>query len=684
MRALAVIMLAAATASAQTNYCAKDAIADTEVWVVDKDSQLPTGLSVSDVIRLFDSSLSNLARTSRAKIRQRMSSSTTSDCTTGIGTGPSCIEFRNTDDELCAGVERGNCTPGCYFCCNIGDVCLVNPDSDTGGSCEHQCTSDNDCPSIGERCSVTGTGAPPGTQGTCVSRGILGYANEYAGRGWVVMCTTSQNTNQDEAMDYVNNRAAHYTSRHELVHTFGLSHSDAEALDGNGNSLPDGCTGDNLTGCQTTSPGACQGELMCSSLGCGIGPSLQLGDSRGLREKYNGAASSFTQRSAYVGNISPVSGPSYTALATKWAIHQPRIDCAESLTAANECVMVRHRVDGGVPMMRVDTLNGNTTALADDNIQEADSAPDIAISDNGRTAWIVWAERGRPMLRRVPLTSNGGTVSEIELQWPGGLTPAGLTTGIRHDTLGGTQYWGLDLYAVYPPRVAVAGGQVIVAVYASGAGAQSGSFLPPRMRYFRFAGNITGAPQFIQLDFAYDTSGLGAPVDAPLSNKRFIPGEFDIDCWGSECTLVAPRMRISSQGNVNDGLVASTNISYSGAQPTFTEWLYNYDYLDVNSVVGVARGAGGTYISTGVRTTGGATNSRYNLHPVVAGVGTTIGTVTNGTSYVSDAQTCASTTKHGETFPANTMLVGGNSIAIGANSIRIAAWGNQSGSNFCF
>ncbi len=579
-------------------------------------------------------------------------------CTVGpsVGAGASCVEFRNDEDEICYGPERGPCTFG--WLCNLGDTCI-------SGQCEKTCTTDANCGTY-ERCESQ----------ICVPRGINGYADCYGGRCWLVACSDNIVPTLD---GWLGPKDLPTLLGHELGHTFDLNHVDAENRDVNGNGIVDGCRNEDLPQPDCSTSDDCDGELICSSRSCAIGHNPQRGDSRGMRNAFNGSPSTTLARASFRAAFgdaeTTLADPAFTSLFSRPSIHTPRIDCARATAPVNECAMVRDRIVNGTSVVRVDVMNGATGAswsnidFVADHAQEIDQPADIAINANGTIAWVVFVVNGRTYLRRIPLPGAPASVTtaQVEVAFPAGTEESG------------DPYQTDDVMSVLPPRVTYNDSrlEVVVAAYASGNldSDQYTSWGVPRLRIFRFGTTNLAQTSF---DFGGDST-LQSPANALI-------GEFDIDCrsvlTSDTCVVVAPRL--SSQGSpaaVNDGVPSLIRFTFSASGAVRDSGWTTGFVSDVNAITSVALSPTRMFVTHSVRNIGSTNNSVMTRH-----TGLTLGSpLTN--SFSSDAQTCGSLTQDGYTIPAASMLVGGLSASWLESQSRlegITFGGPDDATNFCF
>jgi hypothetical protein len=427
---------------------------------------------------------------------------------------------------------------------------------------------------------------------------------------------------------------------HEIGHTYGLHHvTDADETT---------CNVGGGGRCSTSD--GCDGEIMCQrAIPCSTRSGYMDGDGRGIRDRYNGAASTFYARPIRPGTMSTsMSGYAIQsafsgARNTVWA---PRMDCtAENANPTNDCAMVQTDLVSGIGHTKIVRLADRTSTAWTthetklDFIFEHGMQPDIAINNDGTVAYVA--------------TSNAGNVDGV---------------------LQGTWIWGVNLgngahsllslgyKSALPPRIAYY--------------PELDSVIVVGMKILDFGQRPEWAFHRVTYNIATNTTTLAGDIDegsldaASEHVARAPASDFDLDCRTNlfgpdECGLVAIlHEKFSSAGNVDRplGSIRSREFSVSAANvATFAEptWRVNTSF-SANAILGVTLSQQHMYVAAG-RVLGSGTDTLNTRLIQFAGVSVEA-TATNQQSVSSDPSGCDGGTYDGLTMSAATQH-GGYSIA---------------------
>lgn len=320
---------------------------------------------------------------------------------------------------------------------------------------------------------------------------------------------------------------------HEVGHTYGLDHPNLESSI----TTPyNGCTVPSLTldGCSAegTATDGCDGELMCSTSPCILGPP-QRGDEHGIRLRMNGSTGTPQRQVSQI-----VMGPDQASLvppdvasfylSNGGSIHSgfpPRIDCVKATGITNDCAAVR-RTSSGTPVQltRLRETAGSTIQW-DSAVDIGASSlsvlftPDVAVRPDGVRAFVVVArasQAGALYLVEFNLTT-GAIISSTSLDGIGGL---GLTRSL----------------AVRPPRVvwSPALGQPVVFGYLNTVGLPPG-FGQPNLGVFPSA--TPPVMKVLTVDGSGNVVTIADTTNSLVDFTNRVSGAYDVDCADSGSTF---------------------------------------------------------------------------------------------------------------------------------------------------
>lgn len=427
---------------------------------------------------------------------------------------------------------------------------------------------------------------------------------------------------------------------HELGHAYGLDHPYPTELDS------ETCANINVP--RTPCPGGwtdgCGGELMCGSQSCRMGY-VREGDAIGMRTVYNTSPyGQLEERRVFWGVDSlPIGSPSLTFSGFTSAF-EPRIDCAESSSPINQCVMVTAQgIDDGyrVNSLAVIRLNGfsngafaTATSVLNSTNRVVTLAPDVAISKDGSLSFTAFTDRnlgGQVFVREVDLT-NGA----VHLQ----TMPAVVTSGTA---LGGAPLASL------PPRVAATddNGGGAIAVYARVPDGDSAEQFGRHI--WEVVGVFPNASTEVQ---RVDASSVFPVSDA---ENRSIATDFDVDCLqqsGTDVCVIVAKLFDSSPADPEHFRSRRFTINWTTHIATPVDG-WQVGAYQSNAVLGVAAFSTGT--TTRLVVSAGrsimASSATENTRLVEYG---SLGVAGNGlynVALVSDAEACTGTSGSNATMP---------------------------------
>lgn len=634
------------------SYCLEpNAAWDSTVWTVSSDmaslftpSAGHTPISTVDLIRFYDTNMQYMTRMSRARVRTRISSTST-QCEPDQP-GVACITANGDEDPKCNPAPRPACSFG--WLCGLGETC-------ESGQCVKSCTSNFDCRLNVESCQ----------NNRCELIQPIAYAGCAGGFGgsckFVICASPSTNKAFNEEALSAEDGSGLWLTRHELGHAFGLDHCQA-------------CEG------STTSDG-CSGEIMAKA--ASLPPRFTFGDARGLRVVYGNEnlASRPVQRLAW-NSLTGTTFPAPTDASTSFAsVYPQRLDCKDGagVNTGLDCARARPYLSGTTRRVAVSRLvspmllSGQWTnsSLADFAVS-FHGPVDIAVHHDGRQVFLGLTrslQAGEQWVYRID--GFDGSLTAIQMPYANGNDAAQLPVRVTH--LRGRDALAVWSYSGNEPTLRV---RLVEGLNTSS----------PTVSNF-VTWNATGSSNNRDLDGDDSIIVADFDVDCRFSTEKvgsFFDREYD------DCLIVAPRLH-RAEGAGFDGRVASRRVRFTrdkiastNTVSVLTPWEYAPSTMpDSSSVTAVALSGARLVVSTTQRSAGSNPVNRLSLF---SGITVGSGFIASRVQTADFGTACTSATSFGQTVGGQT-LSGSIPIAwcptCGSGQFEGFAWGGPDASGFC-